>query len=117
MTRVNTLALQEMLSKARGFGAFFHVTSGDHVTSDNMLKGMEMKVQNVKIDTIEKDKLQRMKIQKYEANGKKFSDAQPDDLKFPDKQLKTFLTFYQISKKEFGNKQEKMAKWLEFNHM
>ncbi len=55
ITQPNTLAPQQALTNARGYGGHFHVTCGMHITSDDLFISMEMNVWNEERAKVEKD--------------------------------------------------------------
>ncbi|KAL7546421.1 hypothetical protein ACHAWF_015054 [Thalassiosira exigua] len=100
-----------LLAKAKTHSAKFTATGGGHLTSDDYFKSMEIDTREAEIKLMTKDKEVR-KLKKQAERDAWAVIIQPKSCdEYKDKDLVPLLTWYNVPRKDWGPKPNKLKLW------
>jgi hypothetical protein len=115
-TRVVTVAHSqdrvELLSQAKTHGNIYAATGGDHLTSNDIFKGIALKQRKVMRENLAKEKKVRERMERTEFNALDIIARRGGDTtKLTSGELTILLTWHKVPKVIGMNKEQKLSKW------
>ncbi len=114
ITVPHTQARIDLLAQAKKHGQIFTATGGDHLTSNNMFKSIELKERMVVKEELTRAKKNSERLERNELNARLINKAKgsnPEKLTATD--LTVLLTWHQHKKVAGMNKATKVIVWKE----
>ncbi len=103
----------ELLSKAKKHGQIFAAMGGDHLTSNDMFKSIELKQRKILREKLSKEKTLRQRQERTESNAWAILEKTANDpTKFTASNLTILLTWHQQPKVASMKKDAKLNAWL-----
>ena len=113
ITNPHTQERIELLSEAKKHGQIFAATGGDHLTSNDMFKAIELKRRKILRDRLEKEKTLRQRQERTESNAWAILEKTANDpTKLTASDLTILLTWHQQPKVASMKKDAKLNAWL-----
>ena len=110
VTLPNTRERQEAIANAVSHGGRFLATRGDHLTSDDAFMAAELTNRKADVAKLEADKVKRVAAARTHSEGMAVKALGKPVQQLIVKDLDKVLDMHQVSKKDRGKKEEKLAK-------
>jgi hypothetical protein len=111
VTELNTVACQLVLAKAKGHGGCFHVTSGAHMTCDDLFIAVEMSAR--RDERAEDKKKKKLALQCLDVENKALAILQQERSvqSLNVKELDVLLAWHQAPKVSGAKNADKLVQW------